>query len=937
MTSLSRRTVLKGAALSSFAWTASPAHATSAPTTAPLDTVVFGDTASETRHGLTTDLSTKVTGGLGQSARTLDPRTPAEWWGGSVGFTVAVAPTGTTYLSIKLFGEDFAAPESEWRLQAFIDGAVLGWFEQGPVDNLDLMSQHPRRINGFFLHTLPLPETVTAERRSVRIEIRAVGRIYAYGTTDAAYFRPMTTPSRGIYRAYTHTEPYFRPGPRDDFGTSPEPTLRPAADTAVVADIRRRVLADQTALLHTARAHTLDAWGFITLAEGYHWADSPAYRQPRALSRVCQAIDGRYLAWKADPAVLTASDQQWQGFGRVGLALCTLWEDIQDELDRPVSTGPTDLLNPGFDAGLGGWSTTVWRGTGTAAAVDGTVVVTAAAGSLAGVTSANNRTLIGQGTHRYTVRVKTDGAAYLDVLFYDAAGKLVGTDNKFAATPGDWTTAGGELRTPATAAQVRIDLRVEGAGTAAFDDVRIEALADAQPPGSGGQPLRRDAYREMLLASREYWRRNQRHYTNQVQILAIGVYQANRGLRLLSPDDAWPEAQARRWLYEAVGLEPLSFDGDYLLGHDYRIATPKGLTRELGYVGTYGEVTDWLVAIWESLTVGPDGSEDAVLRDQILKIVKTRGWFRFPGVDDDGHRAMRLEQVIGWRNEHYPGDMVYAQRTAWDGHPLEAVATFGDPELTGWAQQMIADGQFAPQLKLLLTNTSRRVGLNAFHLISRDLAAFERLPTSPHRLPGGWDRPDFVFTDETAGAVAIKRGQEILYASLYWRARQAINNWGRVHLITPQSERSGTIRLWTRGGTDGTFTVADWTTTDYAINDGGGTCSFAGGGRTPPGEPLRQAFLGYDLSTAPVPEDMDPYLGCPRASGIEGLEVGRAPFYQLEYGGYLIAMNTTTDRTFTFRSGRSGTGIDLRTGRRVPLSRPVQVGPQSTVVYFDPA
>jgi len=33
--------------------------------------------------------------------------------------------------------------------------------------------------------------------------------------------------------------------------------------------------------------------------------------------------------------------------------------------------------------------------------------------------------------------------------------------------------------------------------------------------------------------------------------------------------------------------------------------------------------------------------------------------------------------------------------------------------------------------------------------------------------------------------VALKHGDDILYASLYWRARSAINHLARVHYIMP--------------------------------------------------------------------------------------------------------------------------------------------------------
>ena len=57
----------------------------------------------------------------------------------------------------------------------------------------------------------------------------------------------------------------------------------------------------------------------------------------------------------------------------------------------------------------------------------------------------------------------------------------------------------------------------------------------------------------------------------------------------------------------------------------------------------------------------------------------------------------------------------------------------------------------------------------------------------------GLGQSDFVFSDEDDGVVALKRGDEILYASLYWRARFAVNSLARVHYLTPTIERDATV------------------------------------------------------------------------------------------------------------------------------------------------
>ena len=76
---------------------------------------------------------------------------------------------------------------------------------------------------------------------------------------------------------------------------------------------------------------------------------------------------------------------------------------------------------------------------------------------------------------------------------------------------------------------------------------------------------------------------------------------------------------------------------------------------------------------------------------------------------------------------------------------------------------------------------------------------------------------------------------------------------------------------------------------------------------------------------------------------------GRAWFYQLSYGDYLIGMNTTNKDAYNAslyelkvpEEHRGKTATDLITGRKVDLSEPVVIGPMSTMVLYvgegDPA
>ena len=937
---------------------AADARAQAAP--APLDTITFGDAGSESAHGLTSTLSTVVaSGGLGQPARVLNPASPAAYEGGTMAFTIGCAPTGTTYVTIKLWGSEYDGSSAEtdfgknlWRLQLFCEGLQVGYQDQGEVDNLDIIDTAPRALGRFFFHTLPLPEHLTAGKTSVSLEIRAYGRIWSYGQNQAQLYYPMTTPSRGIYRMYSHTDPFFVAPAGDVQGPAPTPTVRTSPGPEVLTAVRARVTKDTEKLLTTADPHSLGGWSMQHLAEAYFWPGCSGYQQASTIERTLQAIDGRYWAWKSNSSVLTASDQQWQGFGRVGLVLALLWDHLGSGLDTAVTGSPYSLANPGFEVGSGttatGWSVPGWSANGTATrdstyAHSGSYsmkLVRNASGSGSIAVDNTTKIVLDQGTYTYGVWVKGQGltghGVYLDVLFYDSAGKIVGTDNKCYSPTGtfDWTYQSLTLATPSNAVSAWLFVGVQDGGTAWIDDVTVVAPSGA----AHTPPIRRAAYTDMLVSSRDYWRQHFPHYSNQAQICAIGIYQCNRALRLLGSGLDLSEDRARQYLYQSVGLVPYLGPEDASgnptkpLGSSYHQVTTAGLTRELGYVGSYGEVTDWLIMMYESLTRGSAPADDPLLKAQIIKMIKARGYFHTFDVDATGARIARVETVIGWRNEVYPGIADYAQRTVWDSHPLQAAVVLQDPDIIGWTQEMMADGQFYSQLDLLVTYPWDRVGLNAFRLVARDWDAFQALPARPGRLPAGWDQPDFVVTDEENGAVAIKHGRELLYVSLYWRARQGINNYARVHHLTETDQRSATIRQQTSGATTTGFTVQDWILWDYAINDpaAGG---IPPGGFPPPGPTLHQALAGDVYYQAPVPADVpDPTLGV-HFEGVETMLVGNAPFYLCQYGDYLIAMNTTTDRSFRLPKRLDfGPACDLVSGRVYGPGEQQVLGPRSTIV-----
>lgn len=451
------------------------------------------------------------------------------------------------------------------------------------------------------------------------------------------------------------------------------------------------------------------------------------------------------------------------------------------------------------------------------------------------------------------------------------------------------------------------------------------AIADRR----GGKITRRQAYSEMLQVCRDWHRRHRRLYTNQTMINDLyGIYLANRGVAAIDPAHALPEPVVRRYLYESVGLEPWrdsdpgAVDGPperegwaWGIGPNYWQLTPKGLTRELGYVGYYGEVLDWVTTIYEATRPAPDQPGDEKIRAQLIKMAHARAVFRAPGVDRDGNRAMRIEAVVGWRDAgHYPGDVAYGERTSWDGSALYAVAATLDPEGFGYAQQMLADNQFFALVEERMKERSLRVtaGLlevpDQYERVRRQAASAVRLPMTP-------GQPDFVFSDEEDGVVAVKDGDAVLYVSLYWRARNAVNFLARVHYTTPRMDRIAIVREHAEFTPSGRF----YTRPDYTIFGFGN-----GGPRYPVA--LHSAHGGEKLPIAKLPE------GLAFKPGDESVYAGKASFYTLRYGPYLIAMNLSDDHTYPVPIPTdAGDARELVSGRPISTSL-LELGPRSTVV-----
>ncbi|MGD9418651.1 MAG: hypothetical protein Q7R22_006895 [Verrucomicrobiota bacterium JB025] len=427
-------------------------------------------------------------------------------------------------------------------------------------------------------------------------------------------------------------------------------------------------------------------------------------------------------------------------------------------------------------------------------------------------------------------------------------------------------------------------------------------------PITGTNTSRRNAWADMFEFSRNTKVGQRRSYTNQSMIVDMNIYFCDRALRILDPSRAWSKGRALRLLHEAAGIKPWSGSWDengnpsWKLGKNHLLLTEQGLTKELGFVGHYGEiVTGMLLDLYDSTRPAFGEEGDPKLKEQLIRMTKARGIFRYPLPDGQGFRSMHIETVIGWRDWYYPGGTTYEQMATES--PLDVAAATLDPEIVGYGQQMLEDNQYFKALE-------KRLTLRGINPLSRLLAAprnyelVKSRPKHPQRLPMTPGQPDFVFADPEIGTVALKHGDDIMFVSLYWRARYAINNLARVHHITPTTERDATVHIRTHFNDSGlVFEFPDITNMPFSTRMEGYYKA----------EHMHMAVTGIKQPIAKVPADQIDWK-----PGRENSYAGKGWFYLMEYGPYLIAMNCTRDQSFPFPVAQQYIGgKDLATGQRI--------------------
>ena len=745
------------------------------------DMITFGDLDSEKLHYFDSDSSAVINGGLQEFARVLLPLQPNTWEGGRLSFKLKIDPVKQNYVTVKFWGSDI---NSNY-LILYLEGKQVGYRHLGDIDVIDRGSNEPVCNDRFYYVTTPLPIHLTRDKDLIELEIHSTGRIWGYGNTFEKYQKIMNESSRGIYRAYTHTDACFQPMPDEKQGkviqNSPQ---RKEPGLEVIAQIKERV--NNELKSYFVPDKILNQMQMQFAANAYHVKWTLAYHNSSIIQKILEGADKLYFDFKNDNTIAqngpSSYNPEWFGLGPVGDSLRLLEDEIKP------------YLNENIDGGIS----------------------------------------------------------------------------------------------------------------------------------------RKDAWSEMLCYSRDWHCLHRRLYTNQSMINDLyGIYLSNRGVAVVNPQKSFSENEALSYLYESIGLEPWrgSDKGsvgqierrtfDPVVGEKYMQLTKKGLTKELGFVGYYGEVLDWVTTIYNATRPKINEEGDFKIKSQLKKMAKARSYFRYPALDSEGYKAMRIETIVGWRDTYYPGDVVYGERPTWDASAIYLAGSILDDESVGFVQQMFDDNQYFNSVKKQFETKWLRQTAGLLHQPDMySLLNFQ--PRKEIYLPMTKGEPDFVFSDEEDGVVAIKNGKEILYVSLYWRARFAINNLARVHYITPSYDRVAVVNQEVKFEPSGMlYKRKNWT-----------NFGFGNGGLRYPND-VQSAHAGQELPIAKIPD------GIKYRNGDENVYAGKGDLYVMQYGDYLVLMNCTEAKNYVVSiPGKFKNSIDLVKSKKMMNIEELNVLPCTTVVLY---
>ena len=141
---------------------------------------------------------------------------------GSLAFDLICDPNKQNYLTVKFWGSD---AEIATIFLCVGDKRIGKYGDAWP--ELDLGMGGAAFPGRFYYSTYQIPKKATAGASKVRLKLVAVGALSPYASDPHKREQPLKGQSRGIYRAYSDTAPFFRPGRDEAQGKAPAAKARP--------------------------------------------------------------------------------------------------------------------------------------------------------------------------------------------------------------------------------------------------------------------------------------------------------------------------------------------------------------------------------------------------------------------------------------------------------------------------------------------------------------------------------------------------------------------------------------------------------------------------------------------------------------------------------------------------------------------------------------
>ena len=475
-------------------------------------------------------------------------------------------------------------------------------------------------------------------------------------------------------------------------------------------------------------------------------------------------------------------------------------------------------------------------------------------------------------------------------------------------------------------------------------DLYLDRVVDL---GGGEGRTRREQWIEVFKESFDYGctRNGRRTITNQAMEAAYSVYGASLALYMLD-EERYHNAprMGLRFLREAVGLEvwtgvpaDCSFDGtltdaegypDFQLGDskdtdtnlnfwgsDFQVMTEKGNGREAGWTCTscYGSMGPRIIDLYLMTRHDPfigtaaGGEGDKEILAKAVANEKTQAYFTHPWVAADGGRQIDGEAATCWRNRYEPGKVYY--------NNLVVAAISGDEELLGHVWHGYMDGR----------EVVKGVTDRLFNYYSRNyylpecidkLAEYGKTHGSDYaRMPSAPSEPDYVEGDAQAGIVAVKHGGTYLFVNFYSEA--SLGSCGRVHVITGEEVRNAAfvpdVMEYVPSGHTEIIADVYW--------NGNHQITY------PDNPQMADGGTVYDV---PAYDGVAGHYNSMRTM---------CEFYQQRFDAYIVAQNTTADKSYTLQLAPELVGaraVNVATGEELVMADGMEVAPRTSVAYFLP-